>query len=193
MTVSSSWRTKKAVLYFGGAFIILLGGAIVLLAPYNYLGYRAGENQSRAFTIQGRDGYYPELEISVTCHPENSTGAIFVDFAVRNNVTDEITWVNFTLTELDMVPETNPPSYVAIQLTGIAPGNYTVVALKVEGTTMIDVGLTQSSDFRLFIVTGGLLNIFGLIMGIGGYFVSGTFLPTGDDIIIDWGYDEEPE
>jgi hypothetical protein len=191
--MSSPWRTRKAILYFGGAFIILLGGAIVLIAPYNYLGYRAGENQSRAFTLTDRSGYYPELEISVTCHPDNTTPAVLVDFAIRNNATAQITWLNFTLTELDMVPGTNPPSYVSRQTTTISPGAYTVIAVRVEGTTILDVGLTQSSDSRLFIVTGGSLNILGLFMGIAGYFVAGTFLPTGDDIIVDWGYDEEIE
>jgi hypothetical protein len=37
------------------------------------------------------------------------------------------------------------------------------------------------------------MNIIGLVMGIGGYFVAGTFLPTDSDTIVEWGYDEEED
>jgi hypothetical protein len=75
----------------------------------------------------------------------------------------------------------------------IDPGNYTIAASNFEGTFIIDVGFTQFSDSRVFIVTGGIMNIVGLFMGMAGYFVAGAFLPSGDDVIVDWGYDEEEE
>ncbi len=191
--MSSPWRTKKAFLYFGGAFIILLGGAIILLSPYNYIQYRPLEGEFMPFTIKDSPGYYPQFEISVTCHPEDGTEYVLIDFAVRNNETSEVFWMNFTLSSLDMVPDSNPPSYVARMHSDIEPGNYSIAGMRYEGTIIIDVGFTQFSDSRLFIVTGGIMNIVGLFMGMAGYFVAGAFLPTGDDIIVDWGYDEEED
>ncbi|MHA2066057.1 MAG: hypothetical protein ACXABY_16925, partial [Candidatus Thorarchaeota archaeon] len=77
--MGSPWRSKKAFLYFGGAFVILLGAAIVLSSPYNYIGYRGGENEQMDFTLHGSAGYYPQLEISLSLHPSN-TSVVFVDF-----------------------------------------------------------------------------------------------------------------
>jgi hypothetical protein len=46
------------------------------------------------------------------------------------------------------------------------------------------------SDSRLWITVGGSMNIIGLAMGIAGYFVRGTFLPSDSDTIVEWGYDD---
>lgn len=189
--MGSPWRTKKAFLYFGGAFIIILGGAIVLSAPYNYIGYRGGETERMDFVLFSRAGYYPQLEISLELHSENTTELVFVDFSVLSNTSMQVYTVNFTITPADAVPDSNPPVYVARQTIDVPSGNYTVVVDRVDGTGTMDIGLTQMSDSRLFIVTGGAMNILGLFMGGAGYFVSGTFLPTGDEMIVDWGYEDE--
>jgi hypothetical protein len=188
--MGSPWRSKKAFLYFGGAFVILLGGAIVLSAPYNYIGYRGGANSQMPFTLLSTVGYYPQLEISLTLHPANTT-VVLVDFRVASNTSMNVYTANFTLTPADMVPDSNPAVYVARQTINVPSGNYTVIADRANGTGIMDIGLSQISDSRLFIVTGGAMNIFGLFMGGAGYFVSGTLLPTGDEMIVDWGYEDE--
>ncbi|MFW9966609.1 MAG: hypothetical protein ACFFEA_05590 [Candidatus Thorarchaeota archaeon] len=189
--MGSPWRSKKAFLYFGGAFVIILGAMIVLSAPYNFVLYRAGAGENIYFTLHDREGYYPRLEISLDLRPSNTTNAVLVDFSVANNETAQVTTVNFTLTSLDMVPDSNPPVLVARQTIDISPGNYTIAIDRANGVVFMDVGLTQHSDSRLYIVTGGMMNIIGLFMGGAGYFVSGTFLPTGDEMIVDWGYEDE--
>ena len=189
--MGSPWRTKKAILYFGGAFIIILGGAIVLIAPYNYIGYRGGEGEVMDFALFNRAGYYPQLEISLNLYPFNTTDVVFVDFTVSSDTSSHVYTMNFTLTESDMVPDSNPRVYLGRQTIDVPIGNYTVIVDRANGTGTMDIGLTQISDSRLFIVTGGALNIAGLFMGGAGYFISGTFLPTGDDLIVDWGYEEE--
>ncbi len=188
--MGSPWRSKKAFLYFGGAFVIILGAAIILSSPYNYIGYRGGENDLMIFTLHDRSGYYPQLEISLNLHPSN-TSIVLVDFSVSNNVTAQVFTANFTLTPSDIVPDSNPAIYVARQTIDVLPGNYTVIVDKANGTGTMDIGLTQLSDSRLYIVTGGAMNIFGLFMGAAGYFVSGTLLPTGDEMIVDWGYEDD--
>jgi hypothetical protein len=35
------------------------------------------------------------------------------------------------------------------------------------------------------------MNIIGLVMCMSGYFVAGTFLPTGEETIVGWGYEEK--
>jgi len=70
-------------------------------------------------------------------------------------------------------------------------GNYTVFFDRIDGAGSIDFGLNQISDSRVWIVTGGSMNILGIIMGIAGYFAPGTFLPSDADTIIEWGYDEQ--
>ncbi|MHA2142662.1 MAG: hypothetical protein ACXADC_11810 [Candidatus Thorarchaeota archaeon] len=188
--MGSPWRSKKAFLYFGGAFIILLGAAIVLSAPYNYIGYRGGENERMAFTLHSRAGYYPQLEISLSLHPSNTT-VVLVDFSVESNTSSQVYTTNFTLSPSDMVPDSNPAIYVARQTIDVPSGNYTVIVDQANGTGTMDIGLTQISDSRLFIVTGGAMNIIGLFMGGAGYFVSGALLPTGDEMIVDWGYEDD--
>ncbi|MHA2221623.1 MAG: hypothetical protein ACXAAO_06150, partial [Candidatus Thorarchaeota archaeon] len=59
--------------------------------------------------------------------------------------------------------------------------------------TIVDLGLNQISDSRVFILVGGSMNILGAFMGIGGYFVAGSFLPSDSDVITEWGYDEEDD
>jgi hypothetical protein len=189
--MGSPWRSKKAFLYFGGAFVILLGAAIVLSAPYNYIGYRGGETERMDFILYGRAGYYPQLEISLELHSENTTEVVFVDFSVSSNTSMQVYTANFTINFTHMVPDSNPPVYVARQTIDVPSGNYTVIVDRAYGTGTMDIGLTQISDSRLFIVTGGAMNIIGLFMGGAGYFVSGAFLPTGDEMIVDWGYEDE--
>lgn len=189
--MGSPWRSKKAFLYFGGAIVIILGGAIVLSSPYNYIGYRAAETERMDFTLFDRAGYYPQLEISLNVNPFNTTDVVVVDFSVSSNTSLQVYTVNFTLTPLDMVPDSNPVVYVARKTIDVPSGNYTVVVDVANGTGTMDIGLTQLSDSRLFIVTGGALNIIGLFMGGAGWFVSGAFLPTGDEMIVDWGYEDD--
>jgi len=191
MDMGSPWRSKKAFLYFGGAFVIILGAIIVLNAPYNFVLYRAGAGEQIYFTLHDREGYYPKLEISLDLRSSNTTDVVLVDFSVANNETAQINTVNFTLTSIDIVPNSNPPAYVARQTIDISPGNYTITIDRAYGIAFMDVGLTQQSDSRLYIVAGGMMNIIGLFMGGAGYFVSGSFLPTGDEIIVDWGYEDE--
>ena len=78
-------------------------------------------------------------------------------------------------------------------LIDIPYGNYTVTIDQVSGAGLIDIGFKQASDSELFIFVGGSMNILGLFMGIGGYLVAGTFLPTDSDIIVECGYEEEEE
>ncbi|MFX1560270.1 MAG: hypothetical protein ACFFBL_06765, partial [Promethearchaeota archaeon] len=75
----------------------------------------------------------------------------------------------------------------------IPPGNYTITFDKIEGAVRIDIGFEQASDSRLFVGVGAIMNILGLVMGIGGYFMPGVFLPTDSDTIVDWGYEEGEE
>ncbi|MHA2004196.1 MAG: hypothetical protein ACW975_07090 [Candidatus Thorarchaeota archaeon] len=189
--MGSPWRSKKAFLYFGGAIVILLGGAIVLSAPYNYIGYRGAETERMDFTLTDRPGYYPQLEISLNLNPFNATEIVLVDFSVLSNTSMQVYTFNFTLTADNMVPDSNPRVYVARHTIDVLPGDYTVVVDRADGTGTMDIGLTQISDSRIFIVTGGAMNILGLFMGGAGWFVSGAFLPTGDEMIVDWGYEEE--
>jgi hypothetical protein len=75
----------------------------------------------------------------------------------------------------------------------LAFGDYVVYAENITGATYFDLALTQTSNSRLYIVTGGSMNIIGLVMCIMGYCVSGTILPTGNETIIGWGYDKREE
>ena len=82
---------------------------------------------------------------------------------------------------------------VSVQIIDISNGNYTATIDRVDGSTLVDLGLKQVSDSRIFIVIGGSMNILGLIMGAAGYFVRGAFLPSDSDTIVEWGYDREEE
>jgi len=182
--------SKKAFLYFGGAFVILLGGAVILSAPYHYIGFVAVPPDACSFQIWAGRGYYNQLEIAVSGRPGNAS-TITVNFSVVNNETLSTVVVNMTLTSSDMVPGTNPPVFEKRAVVDLEPGNYIVYADNSNPNTYFDLGLTQLSDSRLFIVTGGSMNIIGLVMCMSGYFVAGTFLPTGEETIVGWGYEEK--
>ncbi len=190
--MGSVWLSKKALLYFGGAAIILLGGAIVLMAPYHYINFSVSENEYRPFSIWDEQGYYPQLEISISARPGNQS-TIELGIVLVENVTLETYIVNFTLTEDDLIETPDASFYEATENIDIAVGNYTVTIDRVLGTTQFDLGLKQESDSRIFIVVGGSMNILGLVLGISGYFVSGALLPTDSDTIVAWGFDEDED
>jgi hypothetical protein len=192
--MSSRINKVKAFLYFGGAFVILLGGAIVLSAPYHYVGLMAREGHVGTFEIWDRSGYYPEFEASVSINAENVTSNVMqVDFVIINNVTSETKVINMTLDDEDRIEDSDPPKYVDRSVVSLEPGNYTIILDNVEGPTIIDIGYKQVSDSRLFIVTGGSLNIIGLVMCMIGYCVGGSLMKTGEEAIVDWGYEEGME
>ncbi|MHA1963415.1 MAG: hypothetical protein ACXACG_06150 [Candidatus Thorarchaeota archaeon] len=188
--MGSVWFSKKAFLYFGGAAIILIGGAIVLLSPYHFINFAVVENEQRTFNIWDRDGYYPQLEVSFHLRPGNST-VVEIGLVLQENSTLDTIIVNMTLDASNKVETQDSIFYEGITTVDIPIGNYTVTLDKLIGAGIVDIGLNQMSDSRTFIVIGGSMNILGLIMGISGYFVPGTFLPTDSDIIVDWGYEEE--
>ncbi len=188
--MGSIWLSKKSLLYFGGAAIILLGGAIVLMSPYHYVNYSVSQNDFRNFEIWDQQGYYPQLEISVSTRPGNMS-TIELDFVLVENVTLDTYVANFTLTEDDLVETPDASFYEASMIIDISPGNYTITLVRVLGATQVDLGLDQMSDSRIFISIGGSMNIFGVVMVIAGYFVAGTFLPTDSDTIVEWGFDKE--
>lgn len=188
--MGSVWLSKKALLYFGGAAIILLGGAIVLMAPYHYINFSVSENENRPFSIWDEQGYYPQLEVSISARPGNMS-TIELGIVLVENVTLDTYVVNFTLTEDDLIETPDASFYEATVNIDIAFGNYTVTVDSVLGTTQFDLGLKQESDSRIFIIVGGSMNILGLVLGISGYFVAGALLPTDSDTIVDWGFDEE--
>lgn len=188
----SVWFSKKAFLYFGGAFIIILGGAIVYSAPYHAMGYVAVAGNHDSFSIWDRDGFYPQLEVWVSVRPSNST-LVNVDIALLNNDTLEVLTLNMTLTDEHFIPGTNPPVFEDRVVIDLDPGNYTFVLERLNGAGFADIGLTQISDLRIWVVTGGTMNIVGLIMVIIGYCLPGNILPTGDESIVEWGYEEKDE
>ncbi len=184
--------SKKAFLYFGGVFIILLGGAIVYFAPYHYLNFSMGEGSVRTWDQWEASGYYPRIEVSVSCRPGNES-VVQIDVQFQENVTLATTLVNLTLTPDDRVIGPEQIIYETSVVVDLLAGNYTVRVVNLEGLGQTDLGLKQISDNRLWIVTGGSMNIIGVVMGILGYLVPGTFLPTDSDMIVEWGYDEEEQ
>jgi hypothetical protein len=80
--------------------------------------------------------------------------------------------------------------YEYSEIIDLPVGNYTVTLENVVGAGNVDLGLNQISDSRVWIVTGGMMNIIGIVMGILGYLVPGSFLPSDSDTIVEWGYDE---
>jgi hypothetical protein len=191
LSMRSSLFSKKAFLYFGGAAVILIGGLIVVAAPYHYINFSVTENDQRTFEIYDLDHYYPQLEISVSLRPGNQS-IIYIDLSFKENVTLETTAVNLTLTEENMkVGPENAIFYEYSRIIDIESGNYTVTVDRVLGVSLMDLGLKQMSDSRLFIVTGGSMNIIGIAMILGGYLLPGTILPSDSDIVVSWGYDEE--
>lgn len=188
--MSPTWRQKKAFLYFGGAAIILMGGAIILSAPYHYFAAVAAEGQTYNFEMWEGLGYYSELEFLVSASPDNDT-VIHIDLLIRNNDTAAETSVNITLTSDDQHPDVVGIYYEERVIVPLETGNYTLSFERVTEVSFIDFSFTQLSDSRNFIIIGGAMNIVGLIMGGAGYFVAGSLIPTGEEAIIDWGYEEE--
>ena len=186
------WFSKKAFLYFGGVFIIILGGAIVYSSPYHAMGYIAIAGNNDAFSIWDRDGFYPQLEVWVSVRPSNST-LVDVDIAILNNETLDVHAINMTLTTEHNIPGTNPPVYEHRVVIDLDPGDYTFTLERLDGAGFADIGLTQISDLRIWVVTGGTMNIVGLIMVIIGYCLPGNVLPTGDESIVEWGYEKKDE
>jgi len=188
--MGSVWFSKKAFLYFGGIAVILIGGLIVIASPYHYINYSVTENVPRQWEIYDAAGYYPQVEISISIRPHNQTDVI-LDLAIQNNETLDTIFLNMTLTPDDQVIGPDIILYEYAEIIDLAVGNYTVYFDNVEGVGSVDLGLNQISDSRVWIVTGGLMNILGIIMGIVGYLIPGTFLPTDSDTIVEWGYDEQ--
>ncbi len=190
--MGSVWLSKKAFLYFGGAAILLIGGAIVLAAPYHYVNFAVTENQHRTFDIWDKQGYYPQLEVSVSLRPGNST-TVEIGLVLVENTTLDTYIINMTLNQDNIVETLDETFYEGVVLADIPVGNYTITIDQIEGAGLIDIGFDQAGDSQLYIFIGGSMNILGLIMGIAGYLVAGTFLPTDSDTIVEWGYDEEED
>lgn len=188
--MGSIWFSKKAFLYFGGTAIILLGGLIVVLAPYHYINYRIGEIEERPWEVYDEAGYYSQVEISVSLRPSNTT-YVYLDLVIMENVTLETTILNLTIGPEHQLVGPDTVIYEYSEIIDLPVGNYTVSFDRIDGAGDIDFGLNQISDSRIWIVTGGSMNILGIFMGIGGYLVPGTFLPSDTDTIVEWGYDEE--
>jgi hypothetical protein len=190
--MGSVWFSKKAFLYFGGAAVILIGGALVLMAPYHYINFAVVENEQRTFDVWDKDGYYPQVEFSISTRLGN-TSIIEIGLLLLENSTLDTIVVNISLDDSNMV-ETNQGTFIEGSILEDIPfGNYTITIDQVEGAGLIDLGLKQESDSRLFIGVGGSMNFLGMAMCIGGYFVPGHFLPTDSDTIVEWGYDDEEE
>lgn len=188
--MGSVWLSKKAFLYFGGVAIIIIGGLLVVSSPYHYINFSVGENDHRTWSIYEESGYYPQLEIAISVRPSNTT-YIQLDLVIEYNSTMETRFVNMTLGPEHQLQGPDVVIYEYAEIIDLPVGNYTVYFDNIEGAGNVDLGLKQISDSRLWIVAGGMMNIIGLIMGIVGYLVPGTFLPTDSDTIVEWGYDEE--
>ncbi len=188
--MGSIWFSKKSFLYFGGVAIILLGGMIVVMSPYHYINYNIAENVQRPWEIYDVSGYYPQVEISVSLRPSNTT-YVFLDLVIMDNVTLETTFLNMTIGPEHQLVGPDAIIYEYSEIIDLPIGNYTVFFDRIDGSGSIDFGLNQISDSRLWIVIGGSMNILGIFMGIAGYFAPGTFLPSDTDTIVEWGYDEE--
>jgi len=190
--MGNPWLSKKAFLYFGGAFILLLGGAIVLMAPYHYTGYVALQGDVDAFEIWDNTGYYPQLEIAVTVTPSLNE-SVYVDVRVVNNETLVTNTMNMTLTLQDRLVDSELLKYEKRHIMDLDAGNYTIYIDRIEGATDMDISFTQISDSRVYIVSGGVMNIVGLFMGAMGYCIGGSLIPTGEETIVEWGWDEHQQ
>ncbi|TFG30453.1 hypothetical protein EU528_08245 [Candidatus Thorarchaeota archaeon] len=188
--MGSIWLSKKSFLYFGGLAVILIGGLIVVASPYHYINYSVGENERRVWTMYDESGYYPQIEISISLRPSNET-YVYLDFVIEENSTLDTTVLNMTLGPEHQLSGPETTIYEYSEILDLPIGNYTVHFDKVDGAGNVDLGLNQISDSRIWIVTGGMMNIIGIIMGILGYLVPGSFLPSDTDTIVEWGYDEE--
>ncbi len=181
--------SKKAFLYFGGTFVLLLGGAIVLMAPYHYTGYVALQGDRDAFEIWEGTGYYSQLEVAITVTP-SLNNSVFVDIRFINNESLVTNTVNMTLSTADSLLDAERVIYEKRVILDLDPGNYTIFIDRIEGASDMDLAFTQISDSRAYIVTGGVMNIAGLLMGATGYCIGGSLIPTGDEAIVEWGWDE---
>jgi hypothetical protein len=188
--MGSIWFSKKSFFYFGGLAVILIGGLIVVASPYHYINYSVTENQWRSWTMYDASGYYPQLEISISVRPANTT-IVQLDFVIFENSTSNTRFVNMTLGPEDQVEGPDFVLYEYSEIIDLPISNYSVYFDNVDGVGSVDLGLNQISDSRTWIVSGGTLNILGIIMGIAGYLVPGSFLPSDSDTIIEWGYDQE--
>ncbi|MGY5860096.1 MAG: hypothetical protein RTU63_12060 [Candidatus Thorarchaeota archaeon] len=188
--MGSIWLSKKAFLYFGGVAIILLGGMVVIASPYHYINYSVSENVHRPWSMYDASGYYTQVEVSISVRPSNQT-VVYLDLVIQENLTMDMTFVNMTLGPEHQVIGPEMVIYEYSEIIDLPVGNYSVFFDNVEGSGSIDLGLNQISDSRLWIVAGGMMNIIGVIMGILGYLVPGSFLPSDSDTIVEWGYDEE--
>jgi hypothetical protein len=188
--MGSIWFSKKSFLYFGGLAVILIGGMVVIASPYHYINYSVSVNQQRPWTMYDASGYYPQIEISISLRPSNVTN-VFLDLVILDNSTQTTTSVNMTLGPDQQVIGPDVTIYEYSEIIDLAVGNYTVYFENVDGAGAVDLGLNQISDSRFWIVAGGSMNIIGIIMGILGYLVPGSFLPSDSDTIVEWGYDEE--
>ena len=187
--MGNPWLSKKAFLYFGGAFVLLLGGVIVLIAPYHYTGYIVEQGDTDAFEMWTGTGFHSQLEIAVLVRPVTNN-SVQVDITFSSTTSSDVQVVNMTLSEIDSVPSTDRVAYEKRVTIDLDYGNYTIDIDRIDNASNLDISYTQLSDSRTFIVTGGLMNIAGLVMGALGYCVKGSFIPSGDEAIVDWGYDE---
>jgi hypothetical protein len=188
--MGSKLRSKKGFLYFGGALVVILGGATILLAPYHYTGFIATPPDATPFSILNATGYYSQLEIAASVQPAN-VSSVSINFRIVNNNTLVTQFINMNLTQDDYLAGTNPKVFQKQVLVSLAPGNYVVYIDNMTSGGSFDFSLEQASDSRQFITTGASLNVVGIVMCIGGYCVPGTILPTGDETIVGWGYDKE--
>jgi len=185
--MGSPLLSKKAFLYFGGAAILLLGGIIVVMAPYHYTGFIALPGDASTFDIWDRPGFHEELEISVVVNPEDN-GSVLVNLRIVANVTLDTTVVNMSLSQVDRIPDKS--TYEKHTTFPLEAGPYTIHVDSIIGASDVDIAFTQISDSRNYIVTGGVMNIVGLFMGAFGYCIGGSMIPSGNETIVDWGFDE---
>ena len=181
---------KKAFLYFGGAIIILLGGAIIITSPYHAVGYVAYEGEAFTFEIWEGSGFYPKLELKVSSRGENvSFTEVHITF--MDNYTHETRTLNISMNEDDQLPGSNPPVFENTTILELEYSAYTISIDRTVNVGLLDLGFTQVTDSRNFIVLGGSMNIIGLIMGCSGYCVAGSLIPSGDEAIVKWGFEDE--
>ena len=181
---------KKAFLYFGGAFILLLGGAIVVAAPYHAISLPVTEEGYRTWEMWEGNGFYPELELRIETRGVNTTTAE-VSLSFRNNDTLEEQQLNFSMDASNILPGSNPPVFSASTSFPLDYGNYTIEVERLVNVGLLDISLEQKNDRRNYVVLGGIMNIVGIIMGIGGWCISGSLISSGDEAIVQWGYEEE--
>ena len=152
--------------------------------------FSVSEHDQRTFDIWNKNGYHEKLEVAVSLKPGNST-VINIGLVLTENTTLNTIIINMTLDQDNKVEARDAVFYEGSTIVDIPYGNYTVLVDKLIGVGILDLGLRQISDSKLWIGIGGTMNILGLIMAATGYMVRGTFLPTDSDTIVEWGYEEE--